>query len=242
MTTTHSSAPPPLEGQLNSAERNLIFDIVTRLLPEKPVCLEVGTYKGGGSTLHILKALSRGDGILFGIEASKTIYQEMKASLLFHQPDLCRRFTPLWGFSQQVIPSLVNSGRLQKVNFAFLDGGNNPCEQIDEFFILDPLMPVGSVLMSHDAFLRKGKFLRRILPLMDHWKTEILPISTEGVLVATKIASQPANPFKARLVLFLCRLTPLEVAAKLTPQWFRSALFRALPHKLAAWIADGRPF
>jgi len=78
--------------------------------------------------------------------------------------------------------------------------------------------------------------------MMDHWKSEILPISTEGVLVATKIASQPAKPFKARLVLFLCRLTPLEVAAKLTPQWFRSALFRALPHKLAAWIADGRPF
>ena len=104
----------------------------------------------------------------------------------------------------------MNTERLQKVNFAFLDGGNNPCEQIDEFFILDPLMPVGSVLMSHDAFLRKGKFLRRFLPLLDHWKTEILPISTEGVLVATKIASQPSNPFKARLVLFYVGSLPLK--------------------------------
>ncbi len=232
----------PLEGQLNSAERNLILEAVTSLLPEKPICLEVGTYKGGGSTLHILTALARGDGILFGIEASKSIYQEMKTSLLLHQPELCRRFVPVCGFSQQVIPSLVDAGRLPKVNFAFLDGGNNPLEQIEEFFILDPLMPIGSVLMSHDAFLRKGKFLRRVLPQLDNWKIEILPISTEGLLVATKVASQPTNSFKARLVLFLCRLTPLELAARLSPYWLRSALFRVLPRKLAAWIADGRSF
>ena len=231
----------PLEGQLNSAERNLILEAVTSLLPEKPICLEVGTYKGGGSTLHILRALARGDGILFGIEASKSIYQEMKASLLFHQPELCRRFVPVCGFSQQVIPSLVDAGRLPKVNFAFLDGGNNPLEQIEEFF-LDPHMPIGSILMSHDAFLRKGKFLRRILPLLDHWKAEILPVSTEGLLVATKVASRPTSPFKARLVLFLSRFAPLEIAAKLTPRWLRSALFQILPQKLAAWIADGRSF
>jgi hypothetical protein len=201
----------------------------------------VGTYKGGG-TLHILKALAQGDGILFGIEASKAIYQEMKDSLLFHQPELCRRFVPVCGFSQQVIPSLVDAGRLPKVNFAFLDGGNNPIEQIEEFFILDPLMPIGSVLMSHDAFLRKGKFLRRVLPLLDHWKIEILPISTEGLLVATKVASQPANSFKARLVLFLCRLAPLELAARVSSYRLRSALFRLLPRQLGTWIADGRPF
>ena len=38
----------PLEGQLTLAERNLILEAVTSLLPEKPICLEVGTYKGGG--------------------------------------------------------------------------------------------------------------------------------------------------------------------------------------------------
>jgi len=241
MNSISSSAPPP-EGQLNSAERSLILEAVTSLLPQNPVCLEVGTYKGGGSTLHILKALGQGDGILFGIEASKGIYEEMKASLLFHQPELCRRFVPVCGFSQQVIPSLVNAGRLPKVNFAFLDGGNNPLEQIEEFFILDPHMPIGSILMSHDAFLRKGKFLRRILPLLDHWKTEILPVSTEGLLVATKVANRPTSLFKARLVLSLSRFAPLEIAAKLTPRWLRSALFQILPQKLTAWIADGRSF
>jgi len=104
------------------------------------------------------------------------------------------------------------------------------------------LMPIGSVLMSHDAFLRKGKFLRRVLPLLDHWKIKILPISTEGLLVATKVATQPTSSFKARLVLFLCRLAPLELAARLSPYWLRSALFRLLPRKLGTWIADGRPF
>jgi hypothetical protein len=241
MNRISSSVPLP-EGQLNSVERNLIVEAVTSLLPDKPVCLEVGTYKGGGSTLHILKALAKSDGILFGIEASQQIFQEMSASLVYHQPELCRRFFPVCGFSQKVIPSLVDESRLRKVNFAFLDGGNNPNEQIEEFFILDSLMPVGSILMSHDAFLRKGKFLRRILPLLDHWQTEILPVSTEGLLVAKKVASQPTNSFKAKLVLFLCRLSPLELAAKLSPHWFRSTLFRALPQRLTAWIADGRSF
>jgi Methyltransferase domain len=231
-----------LEGQLNFAEREQIRAAVAQLLPKHPVCLEVGTYKGGGSTLQILQTLAAGDGCLFGIEASPEIFREMKESLASREPVLCRRFNPVCGFSQKVIPALVAEGKLSRVDFVFLDGGNNPREQMEEFFLLDPHMPLGSVLMAHDAFLRKGKWLRRFLPLLDHYRTEVLPISKEGLLVARKRALEPTirGRIKAKLMLLLCQLSPLELAACWTPFQIRALIFRFLPPRWGARIADGR--
>lgn len=239
-----SLTPRPLEGQLNDAERKQIDQAVITLLKITPICLEVGTYKGGGSTLQILRNLAKGNGHLFGIEASPEIYEEMKASLFAKEPDLCRRFTPLCGFSQKVIPDLFSSGILTRIDFAFLDGGNNPREQVDEFRLLDPWMPVGSILMAHDALLRKGKWLRRILPVMDHYETRLIPTSNEGLLVAKKVQSSPSLPafLIAAVILFLSSLAPLELAARLSPASLRSSVFRILPRRWAAWIADGRSF
>lgn len=236
------SSGATLEGQLNAEEREQILRAVTGLLPSKPICLEVGTYKGGGSTLQILQALAQGDGILFGIEASQRVFEEMKSSLQSREPQLCRRFFPVLGFSQKVIPSLIAEGHLTRVDFAFLDGGNNPREQIEEFYLLDSRMPVGAILMAHDALLRKGRWLSRVLPVLDHYETQVLPISEEGLLIARKLA--PCASFKsrtkARLLLFLCRLSPLELAAQWTPSGIRSLTFALLPKKFGAWLGDGR--
>lgn len=220
-----------------------MFQAVLQLTAPQPVCLEVGTYKGGGSTLQILRALEQKGGILFGVEASPEIFQEMRASLAAQEPELCRRFVPVCGFSQQVIPALLADERLARVDFAFLDGGNNPREQIEEFRLLDPNMPVGSVLMAHDALLRKGKWLRRFLPLLDHYQTKVLPLSPEGLLVAQKVRTSPTLPskIKAHGMLGVQALAPLELAARLAPAGLRSAFFRKLPRRWAAWLADGRP-
>lgn len=233
-----------LEGQLHPSERDAIFREITSLPHHDPVCIEVGTHKGGGSTLTILNALRQTGGILFGLEASPQMFDEMKKTLLLQEPDLCRRFVPICGFSQKIIPFLLAEKRISYVNFVFLDGGNNPREQIDEFRLLDPYMPVGSVLMAHDAFLRKGKWLRRIFRVMDHYQTTLLPTSTEGLLLAKKTRMSPSSlaNFKALIILFISSVAPLELAARFTPPRFRSVLFRFFPPKLAAWIADGRSF
>jgi hypothetical protein len=236
------SSEATLEGQLNAAEREQILRAVTGLLPRKPICLEVGTYKGGGSTLQILQALAQGEGILFGIEASPKIFDEMKSSLQSREPHLCSRFVPVLGFSQKVIPSLIAEGRLPRVDFAFLDGGNNPKEQIEEFYLLDSRMPEGAILMAHDALLRKGKWLSRVLPVLDHYETQVLRISEEGLLIARKRA--PCASLKSRMkvnwLLFLCRLSPLELAAQWTPPGIRSLVFALLPKKIGSWLGDGR--
>lgn len=48
-----------IDGQLNEAERQLLTKEILEA-PRKPrAVLEVGTWLGGGSTLHILRALHR---------------------------------------------------------------------------------------------------------------------------------------------------------------------------------------
>lgn len=133
-------------------------------------------------------------------------------------------------FTEQV------SACLPHLNFVFLDGGNNPREQIEEFRLLDPRMPPGSILMAHDALLREGKWLRRALYFLDHFETTVLPISPEGLLVAKKLKANPSftSSLVSELVLFASQFSPLELAARLIPHKLRALVFSLLPKKLGA--------
>ena len=155
------TTPAVIEGQLNATERKLLSDGITLAKKKPGVVIEVGTGLGGGSTLHILRALEQnGTGHLWGVGADRSIYDRMPANIRAAAPEASGRFTPVFGFSQNIIPQwLAERGKDVKVDFAFLDGGNNPGEQIDEFHLLDPFIPVGGQLMAHDAKLRKAKWL-----------------------------------------------------------------------------------
>jgi predicted O-methyltransferase YrrM len=233
-----------IEGQLNSAERDLLVRSIQGAPRPPEVALEVGTWLGGGSTLHILRALeANGRGHLWGIEADKNIYERMLANIKAAAPQAVHRFTPLFGFSQEVIPQWV-SGQPKglQVDFVFLDGGNNPGEQITEFRLLDPFVPVGGQLMAHDAKLRKGKWLRPYLMHLDNWRTQVHDISDEGLLQATKTALQP-SPLQfrqARRALMRARVQPTEIAATLLPSWFCGFALRLLPRRVAVALGEGR--
>src|SRR3984957_10812920 len=86
-----------IEGQLNPQERAFITNAILNA-PTKPrVTLEVGTWLGGGSTLHILRALEKnGQGHLYGIEADPSIYERMVANIRKGAPEAAQRFTPLF--------------------------------------------------------------------------------------------------------------------------------------------------
>ena len=122
-------------GQLNSVERQLLSDTILNAESKPEVVLEVGTWLGGGSTIHILRALEKnGAGHLWGIEADKSVYEQMLANVRAAAPQACARFTPLFGQSQDVIPQWLREQEAQfRIDVAFLDGGNNPMEQVAEF-------------------------------------------------------------------------------------------------------------
>lgn len=57
----------------------------------------------------------------------------MIATIRKAAPQASARFTPLFGFSQNVIPQwLAEQHTGFQVDFAFLDGGNRPAEQVTE--------------------------------------------------------------------------------------------------------------
>ncbi|WCJ60863.1 class I SAM-dependent methyltransferase [Fontisphaera persica] len=235
---------PVLEGQLNAVERQLLEDAV-RTAPRPPrVVLEVGTWLGGGSTLHLLRALeARGSGHLWGIEADPEIFAQMKANLQQAAPQLMHRFTPLLGFSQQVIPRwLAEQAPGFEIDLVFLDGGNRPMEQMDEFFLLDPHLPVGARLLAHDAKLRKGKYLVPYLSALDNWRCQLHDVSVEGLFWAEKTAPQPspASLREARRRWWRRRLEPAEVAAVVVPHAVRKWVFQRLPARYARKYAEGR--
>src|SRR4051812_31718199 len=94
-----------IEGQLNATERGILRAAVMERNPAPKVVLEVGTWLGGGSTIHFLKALQdRGEGRLYGIECDRSIYDRMIANITKAAPEAVHRFTPLFGFSQEVLP------------------------------------------------------------------------------------------------------------------------------------------
>lgn len=231
-----------MEGQLNAEERAIITRWVNDLKPERT--LEVGTWKGGGSTLHILKALeANGKGHLWGIEATRSIYDEMIANIGSAGEALKARFTPVFGFSQQVIPGfLAEQGKDTQLGVVFLDGGDNPMEQIEEFQLLRDSVPVGGVVLSHDAKLRKGKWLVPYLRAHDNWECKLHDVSDEGLFEARKLADQPsaASTAKAASVLRSLRMEPKEFIGRHLPSWAIDLILRFLPRKLVISITQDR--
>ena len=239
-----NSANPPnvIEGQLNAAERGFIANTILNA-PQKPqVALEVGTWLGGGSTLHILRALEKnGAGHLYGIEADASIYKRMLENIQKAAPETADRFTPVFGYSDEAIPALLARQPADfKVDFVFLDGGNNPMEQITEFRLLDKYIPVGGQLLMHDARKRKGKFLVPHLKLLDNWETQLHDFSEMGLFYARKIRQLPSpTALKAAgRSLRKLRLEPKEAASALLPSWLCVIILKLLPRRLAHSLGE----
>jgi predicted O-methyltransferase YrrM len=233
-----------IEGQLGAVERQLIMDAICGAGKKPAVAIEVGTWLGGGSTLHILRALERnGTGHLWGIEVDRSIYDRMLSNLRAAAPQEAKRFTPLFGFSQDVIRKWKQEQPANiSVDFCFLDGGNNPREQIEEFELLGPLIPVGGQLMSHDAKTRKGRWLVPYISRLDNWESRLHDVSEEGLFYAKKIAPQPspASLRAAKWRLFKQMCNPVEIAASYLPSPVCGFALRLLPAKFSRHLSDGK--
>lgn len=233
-----------IEGQMNAEERALLTAAIRNAPAPPKNAVEVGTWLGGGSTLHILRAMAaNGTGHLWGIEADRSIYDRMITNIRQAVPEAADRFTPLFGFSQEILPAWLREQPSDfQVDFAFLDGGNRPMEQITEFELLDPYIPVGGQLMAHDAKLRKGKWLVPFLSALDNWETRLHDVSEEGLFYACKRAVEPSPKSlkEARNRLRRLRLKPAEVAAVILPAPVRKVVAGCLPRRWIRSLAEGR--
>jgi hypothetical protein len=184
-----------------------------------------------------------GAGHLWGIEVDRSIYERMLATIRAAAPKETERFTPLFGFSQDVLKQWKREQPASvTVDFCFLDGGNNPREQIEEFELLDPLIPVGGQLMSHDAKMRKGRWLVPFISRLDNWESQLYDVSENGLFHARKIADKPSPQSlrAAKRNLFRQACHPVEIAASYLPSSVCAFALRLLPEKFSRHLSDGK--
>jgi len=238
------AAAVEIEGQLCAEERRMLTDTILGMVEKPRIIVEVGTWLGGGSTAHILRALHKnGEGHLWGMEATKDIYDKMLANISAAVPEAADRFTPLFGFSSEVLPAWIKAlPPGSKIDLAFLDGGDNPNEQIEEFKLLAPLTRVGGVIMGHDANMRKGKWFVPYVSLLDNWESKVFDYSREGLFLARKIREEPStesfNAAERQLSKLQCK--PIDLVARMLPSSFKGVVLRVVPKPVFDFLFKGR--
>ena len=162
-------------GQLHNEERKLLFETIYNMRP-KVVC-EVGTCRGGGSTYYIAKALEcagGNDGVLFTIEnnpefiAYRTHLYESTEEFIA----LKDRIVFIVGNSLSVYPDILKN--LKSIDVCMLDGAEDSLQNLYEFCMFKPFIPVGGILFCHDWDTLKTDFLRPVIDQDKDWKIEVI--------------------------------------------------------------------
>jgi hypothetical protein len=157
---------PRLRGQLWYGERKLLYETVRRYRPAN--CFEIGTWRGGGSTLFISQALhDNGKGMLHTVEIDGAFYQEAVANYNEFLPHLVPHVTFHLGDFKLVYSEVLR--QCGKIDFLILDGAEDARQTLDQYEFFLPFILSGSVLMVHDWFSEKTRSIKPILEQTDEW-------------------------------------------------------------------------
>lgn len=177
-----------MQGQLLDDERAFLYWVVCTVQPQ--YALEIGTWKGGGSTFQIASAIKcNGFGHLHTCEQNTEIYNQAVVSYLNHK---LRKFISFYNMSSSEF--LDRICRMLIPDFAFFDGGEDPQLTLDDFITMDSFMLPGAIFMAHDwdigeGLSRKNELLRPHLESNKNWRiiqTLTKPHSV-GMVYAQKI-------------------------------------------------------
>lgn len=164
-----------MEGQMTAHERTFLNKAVYERLKNETngIVLEVGTWKGGGSTLQISTALNsiNNGHILHTCETDVALYTQAVESysnhvlgkhIVFHNKP-----------STVVIGQLISENKIPK--FVFFDGPEDSRTNLDDFIKLDAHLPSGTQFCMHDWDLdglisTKARLLRPYLEKSENWR------------------------------------------------------------------------
>jgi len=135
-----------MEGQLWPQERAMLHQTILTLKPE--LALEIGTWKGGGSTYQIADALVKnGKGLLITCEPDPELFAIAKNT---YEVELAGKMPVqlVNDYSHNLINHLVNHGRIP--DFVLMDGPEDPNVCLNDLKALENLMKPGSIVAFHD--------------------------------------------------------------------------------------------
>lgn len=143
----------PEIGQLLQAERTALHNTVLEHKPK--VCLEIGTWKGAGSTLQIVAALAaNGSGHLHSCDPDTDMFNTASAFYNSPQGEQFLPYLSLYNQKSHELIAEIKKSKL-KLDFVFADGPEDPDVALDDFKSIQPIMNAGSIFAAHD-WLHEG--------------------------------------------------------------------------------------
>jgi predicted O-methyltransferase YrrM len=176
-----------IAGQMWFEDRRVLYDTVRRLRPQR--CFEVGTWRGGGSTLVIARALhDNGEGVLHTIETHDESYRAAVDGYEKYLPQLLPFVEFYLGDYRDYFPEIVE--RDGGVDFFVLDGAEDGAQTVEQFEFFEAHARVGSELFAHDWKTEKTRLLRPALEATERWtvRTVAGPPKSVGLAVAARTA------------------------------------------------------
>lgn len=180
------------EGQLWKEERHLLYSTVRRLKPK--VCVETGTWHGGGSTYFIASALKDNaddwgrPGILWSFEIDIGAWQEATANFKRKWPELMGYVVLFFG-AAPMHAYIVK----EPIDFIFLDSGDEHTV-MEDYQALSPKLRTGGFLLVHDWFDKKSSLVQPMLQDEEKWHLTIhgtgsgsFEAGSVGIAVAQKL-------------------------------------------------------
>jgi predicted O-methyltransferase YrrM len=172
-------------GQLWYADRKALYEVVRRERPH--TAFEVGTWRGGGSTLFISQGLYENRvGCLHTIDINSELVESAHQSYRRHLPELLDYVQFHAGSSTSVYPAILNHTGV--VNLLFLDGKEDAMQTYQEFLMFEPFLTSNSVMVAHDWETDKAITVRRHLEADNNW--EILRVVSPPLSVGLAIAKR----------------------------------------------------
>ena len=182
-----------MEGQLWPVERQLLYDTVFETKPS--ILLEIGTWKGGGSTYQIATALSNlRHGVLHTCEINTPFYLE---AAKIYGGSRWQGIVKCYNIpSTQLINQLIGDNQIP--DFIFCDGPEDPDLNLSDFLLLEPYLRNGAIFCVHDWDMNireggvvsmKAKLLKPYIENSTNWKiqTYLTMPDSVGMVVAIKL-------------------------------------------------------
>lgn len=185
----------PEIGQLWPAERQLLFDTV---IDNKPTnILEIGTWKGAGSTLIIATALKTiGSGHLYTCEPDVSLFE--CAMKVFADNSWFPFITLLNCKSKEAIEYL---NMIEVIpDMVFFDGPDDPNVAVEDIKELEKIIRPNTTFMMHDWENKescKQDIIKPYINSSDIWKVEqvLMPPISVGLVVAKFIGPSKTHNY-----------------------------------------------
>lgn len=151
-------------GQMLPKERKALYETILKEKPKK--MLEIGTWKGGGSTYFMGSAAKAIGSTLFSIEADINFYT-IAVNTYNEELSYLKPFVYLiHGYSENIIPDLLKDNDF---DFVLFDGKEDSEQTVLEYNMLNKSLSIGSLIACHDWKTDKMLKLKDIINNDKSW-------------------------------------------------------------------------